>query len=84
MVNVIERPCVVNKYRRGEEFTRDLDITVKQTALVAAKKRLSISADLFELDEIDVLYDEDEATLWSFMRPDHERRGDWRHLFGLP
>lgn len=59
----------MNKYRRGEEFTRDLDATVKQAALAAAKKRLAISTDLFELDELDVLYDEDEATLWSFMRP---------------
>ncbi len=31
--------------------------------------RLAVPRGLYELDELDVLYDEDEQALWTFMRP---------------
>lgn len=59
----------MNKYRGGDEFTPDPMATLKQSSLVAAKKRLAISPELFALNELDVMYDEEEATLWTFMNP---------------
>lgn len=37
--------------------------------VAAAQNRTSIPDDLFALGEIDVMYDERDAALWSFMRP---------------
>ena len=40
--------------------------------LAKSQSRLAMPEDLFRLDELDVLYEEDQRALWTFMRP-HER-----------
>lgn len=36
---------------------------------VQTQRRLSVPDELFELDELDVLYDERDEALWTYMRP---------------
>ena len=59
----------MNKYLGVETLKSDTGVVATQLAVEAARKRLAISSDLFALEELDVLYDEDDATLWTFMRP---------------
>ena len=42
----------------------------EQELLVESKRNLSISDDLFNLSELDLLYEDRSATLWTFMKPE--------------
>lgn len=59
----------MNKYQGLKTLKPDPGSVARPIEVEAARKRLAICADLFALEELDVLYDEDDATLWTFMRP---------------
>lgn len=44
-------------------------LEVDQAAFDAARQRLALPERLFNLGQLDCLYEEDAATLWTFMRP---------------
>ncbi|MBA4748658.1 MAG: crotonase/enoyl-CoA hydratase family protein [Sphingopyxis sp.] len=44
-------------------------LEVDQAAFDAARQRLALPERLFNLDQLDCLYEEEAATLWTFMRP---------------
>jgi DSF synthase len=44
-------------------------LEIDKAAVHAARQRLSLPERLFTLDQLDCLYEEDVATLWTFMRP---------------
>ena len=44
-------------------------LELDQAAIDAARQRLALPERLFNLGQLDCLYDEGAATLWTFMRP---------------
>lgn len=69
----MDRPSSgLTSHDTGLDTGHDLPYGLSDTSaelIARAQLRQAIPDELFDLGEIEVLYDEDEAALWSFMRP---------------